>query len=85
MENMNKKNECFSYDLQNVLAEFNEVKKTLQKRKYAFDVCKDERVKKIFIQALRIDLLNLSDCLDTWISNGSKMEASEDSFDDLLE
>ena len=48
-------------------------------------MCKDERVKKIFIQALRIDLLNLSDCLDTWISNGSKMEASEDSFDDLLE
>lgn len=82
---MSKKNECFSYDLQAVLAEFNEVKKTLQKRKYCYDECDSERIKNTFIVVLKADLLNLSNALDTWISNDNKMEASEDDFNDLLE
>lgn len=85
MENMNRKNECFSYDLQDVLVAFNAVKRTLQKRKYCYDECESQKIKEMFIQTLDIDLLTLSTKLMTWVSHGHKMEASEDSFDDLLE
>ena len=58
----------------NVLKNINKVKKTLRDKKYCFDECNDEKIKKIFLLALKEDLYQLYKSLDFWIDHGLPME-----------
>nr|DAE53752.1 MAG TPA: hypothetical protein [Caudoviricetes sp.] len=65
---MNKNQEFFD-GLKNVMKAINAVKKTMRCKKSCYDNCTDEKIKKIFIEALRIDLLRLDAALNDWENN----------------
>lgn len=62
----------------NVLKNINKVKKTLRDKKYCFDECNDEKIKKIFLLALKADLYQLYKSLDFWIDRGLPMEETDE-------
>ena len=62
----------------NVLKNINKVKKTLRDKKYCFDECNDEKIKKIFLLALKADLYQLYKSLDFWIDHGLPMEETDE-------
>lgn len=64
--------------LRNVLKNINEVKKTLRTKKYCFDECNDEKIKKIFLLALKADLFQLYKSLGFWIDHGLPMEEADE-------
>lgn len=64
--------------LKSVLKNINKVKKTLRNKKYCFDECNDEKIKKIFLLALKADLFQLSKSLDFWIDHGLPMEETDE-------
>lgn len=63
------KNQGFSDELKNVLKAINAVKKTMRYKKQCYDNCADEKIKKIFISTLQLDLLNLDAALTDWENN----------------
>ena len=65
---MNKYQE-FSDELKNVLKAINAVKKTMSYKKDCYGKCANEKIKKIFISTLQLDLLNLDDALNDWKNN----------------
>lgn len=75
------KNQEFSDELKNVLKAINAVKKTMRYKKDCYDKCANEKIKKIFISTLQLDLLNLDDALNDWKNNDflvvEKKEESE--------
>lgn len=64
--------------LKNVLKNINKVKKTLRNKKYCFDECNDEKIKKIFLLALKAGLYQLYKSLDFWIDRGLPMEETDE-------
>lgn len=63
------KNQEFSDELKNVLKAINAVKKIIRHKKDCYDKCANEKIKKIFITALQLELLNLYDALNDWKYN----------------
>lgn len=63
------KNQEFSDELKNVLKAINAVKKTMRYKKDCYDKCANEKIKKIFISTLQLDLLNLDNALNDWKNN----------------
>lgn len=63
------KNQEFSDEIKNVLKAINALKKTMRYKKQCYDNCAGEKIKKIFISTLQLDLLNLDDALNDWKNN----------------
>lgn len=63
------KNQEFSDEFKNVLKAINAVKKTMRYKKNCYDNCADEKIKKMFIETLRLSLLRLDAALTDWENN----------------
>lgn len=63
------KNQEFSDELKKVLKAINRVKKTMRAKKVCYDNCANEAIKKMFINTLQLDLLNLCVALNNWENN----------------
>ena len=63
------KNQEFSDELKNVLKAIKALKKTIRCKKDCYDNCADEKIKKMFIEVLRLDLLRLDAALNDWENN----------------
>lgn len=70
--NMKKYND-FSAEVQTILKDIDNVKKALRNKKYCYDECDEEIIKKMFLVNLKSHLFSLQIDLDTWINNGEKM------------
>ena len=68
-----KKYNDFSVEVQTILKDIDEVKKALRNKKYCYDECDDEIIKKMFLVNLRSHLFSLEIDLNTWINNGENM------------
>lgn len=68
-----KKYNGFSVEVQTILKDIDKVKKALRNKKYCYDECDDEPIKKMFLASLKAHLISLEIDLDTWINNGEKM------------
>lgn len=66
-----------SEQLSNVLKSINEVKKTLRNKKYCYENCETEEIRKMFLIVLQSDLFLLHTKLDSWIDAGAPMEETE--------
>ena len=66
-----------SEQLSNVLKSINEVKKTLRNKKYCYENCESEEIRKTFLIVLQSDLFLLHSSLDNWIGAGCLMEETE--------
>ncbi len=62
-------NQEFFDGLKNVMKAINAVKKTMRCKKDCYDNCANEKIKKMFIEALRLDLLRLDAALNDWENN----------------
>jgi hypothetical protein len=68
-----KKYNDFSVEVQTILKDIDKVKKALRNKKYCYDECDDEIIKKMFLVNLRSHLFSLEINLNTWINNGGNM------------
>ena len=66
-----------SKQLNDVLKSINEVKKTLRNKKYCYENCESEEIRRMFLIVLQSDLLLLHTKLDSWIDAGAPMEETE--------
>lgn len=72
-----KKYNDFSVEVQTILKDIDGVKKALRNKKYCYDECDDELIKKMFLASLKAHLISLEIDLGTWINNGGKMLINE--------
>ena len=68
-----KKYNDFSVEVQTILKDIDKVKKALRNKKYCYDECDDEIIKKMFLVNLRSHLFSFEINLNTWINNGENM------------
>lgn len=68
-----KKYNDFSVEVQTILKDIDKVKKALLNKKYCYDECDDEIIKKMFLVNLRSHLFSLEIDLNTWINNEENM------------
>lgn len=68
-----KKYNDFSVEVQTILKDIDKVKKALRNKKYCYDECDDEIIKKMFLVNLRSHLFSLEIDLNTWINNEENM------------
>lgn len=66
-----------SKQLSNILESINKVKKTLRNKKYCYENCESEKIRKMFLIVLQSDLFLLHSSLDDWIGAGCPMEETE--------
>lgn len=66
-----------SEQLSNILESINKVKKTLRNKKYCYENCESEEIRKTFLIVLQSDLFLLHTKLDSWIDAGAPMEEAE--------
>lgn len=66
-----------SEQLSNILESINKVKKTLRNKKYCYENCKSEEIRKMFLIVLQSDLFLLHSSLNDWIGAGCPMEETE--------
>ena len=66
-----------SEQLSNVLESINKVKKTLRNKKYCYENCESEDIRKMFLIVLQSDLFLLHTKLDSWIDAGAPMEETD--------
>lgn len=66
-----------SKQLNDVLKSINEVKKTLRNKKYCYENCESEEIRRMFLIVLQSDLLLLHTKLDSWIDAGAPMEETK--------
>lgn len=64
---------CFCKEEEKEHEEIDNVKKALRNKKYCYDECDEEIIKKMFLVSLKSHLFSLQIDLDTWINNGEKM------------
>lgn len=72
-----KKYNDFSVEVQTILKDIDGVKKALRNKKYCYDECDDELIKKMFLASLKSHLFSLEIDLGTWVNNGGKMLTNE--------
>lgn len=66
-----------SEQLNDVFKSINKVKKTLRNKKYCYEDCNSEEIRKMFLIVLQSDLFLLHSSLDDWISASCPMEETE--------
>lgn len=66
-----------SEQLSDVLEHIKRVKSALRNKKYCYEECENENIRKMFLVSLRAELLLLYNSLNLWISAGLPMEETE--------
>lgn len=66
-----------SKELNDVLEYIRRVKSTLRNKKYCYEECENENIRKIFLISLKTELFLLHNSLDIWINAGFPMEETE--------
>lgn len=66
-----------SEQLNDVLKSINSVKRVLRNKKYCYEACENENIRKAFLISLKMELFFLHTELDSWINAGVPMEETE--------
>ena len=74
-----------SEQLSNIFKSINKVKKTLRSKKYCYEDCKSEEIRKMFLIVLQSDLFLLRSSLDDWIGAGCPMGSSAQTVESRLQ
>lgn len=66
-----------SEQLNNVLKSINSVKRVLRNKKYCYEACENENIRKAFLISLKMELFFLHTELDSWIDADAPMEKTK--------